>query len=220
VFSTTGSSDALLYPSSGDVAGDANGSPANRGYIAEVNYLPWLNTKLQLQYVGYSKFNGTATDYAGIGRNASGNNALYLLVCPNCAPFAIRREPTPPRSPTCGAWHRSSTMQRSRLSLSTTPRSHQRRPRPRMGSSWSAVSRFLTRTLLPRASGPARPATARSRGNNIFPRRAGQHADYLVKQMLVIQSALRAAPVMHGVIKDLPQDQMRAVATYLESLGS
>jgi cytochrome c553 len=59
-----------------------------------------------------------------------------------------------------------------------------------------------------------------ARGNNIFPRLAGQHADYLVKQMLVIQSALRAAPVMHGVIKDLPQDQMRAVAIYLESLGS
>jgi cytochrome c553 len=58
-----------------------------------------------------------------------------------------------------------------------------------------------------------------ARGNNIFPRLAGQHAAYLVKQMLVIQSALRAAPVMHGVIKDLPQEQMRAVATYLESIG-
>ena len=59
-----------------------------------------------------------------------------------------------------------------------------------------------------------------ARGNNIFPRLAGQHADYLVKQMLVIQSALRAAPVMHGVIKDLRQAQMRDIATYLESLGS
>jgi cytochrome c553 len=59
-----------------------------------------------------------------------------------------------------------------------------------------------------------------ARGNAIFPRLAGQHADYLVKQMLVIQSALRTAPVMHGVIKDLPQVQMRAVAAYLESLGS
>ena len=58
-----------------------------------------------------------------------------------------------------------------------------------------------------------------ARGNNIFPRLAGQHADYLVKQALVIQSALRAAPVMHEVIKDLSQDQMRAVATYLESLS-
>jgi cytochrome c553 len=58
-----------------------------------------------------------------------------------------------------------------------------------------------------------------ARGNDIFPRLAGQHADYLVRQALVIQSALRAAPVMHDVIKDLSPDQMRAVATYLESLS-
>src|SRR6202051_848882 len=58
-----------------------------------------------------------------------------------------------------------------------------------------------------------------ARGNDIFPRLAGQHADYLVRQALVIQSALRAAPVMHDVIKDLSRDQMRAVATYLESLS-
>jgi hypothetical protein len=80
LFATTGSSDGLLYPSTGDATGSASGSPASRGYIAEVNYLPWLNTKLQLQYVGYSKFNGATTDYAGIGRNASGNNTVYLLV--------------------------------------------------------------------------------------------------------------------------------------------
>jgi len=58
-----------------------------------------------------------------------------------------------------------------------------------------------------------------ARGDNIFPRLAGQHADYLVKQALVIQRGLRSAPVMHEVIKDLSQDQMRAVATYLESLS-
>jgi hypothetical protein len=79
-FSTTGSADALLYPSTGDAAGNANGDPGSRGFIAELNYLPWLNTKLQLQYVGYSKFNGAATNYAGIGRNASNNNTTYLLV--------------------------------------------------------------------------------------------------------------------------------------------
>ena len=58
-----------------------------------------------------------------------------------------------------------------------------------------------------------------ARGNNIFPRLAGQHGDYLVRQALAIQSDLRAAPVMRDVIKDLSQDQMRAVATYLESLN-
>ena len=58
-----------------------------------------------------------------------------------------------------------------------------------------------------------------ARGNNTSPRLAGQHADYLVRQALAIQSDLRAAPVMRDVIKDLSQDQMRAVATYLESLS-
>ncbi len=51
-----------------------------------------------------------------------------------------------------------------------------------------------------------------------FPRLAGQHAPYLLKQILVIQNALRSAPVMHGVVKDLSKDQIQAVAAYLESI--
>lgn len=39
-----------------------------------------------------------------------------------------------------------------------------------------------------------------------FPRLAGQHAPYLLKQLIVIQSALRNAPVMHGVVKELTRD--------------
>ena len=60
---------------------------------------------------------------------------------------------------------------------------------------------------------------AQAQGNGPFPRLAGQHAGYLIKQMLVIQGVLRLAPVMHGVIKDLSRDQMEAVAAYLESVG-
>jgi hypothetical protein len=78
-FSTTGSTDALLYTPA-PVTGSANNSPDTRGYLLEVNYLPWLNTKLQAQYVAYDKFNGLATNYDGSGRNASDNNTLYLLV--------------------------------------------------------------------------------------------------------------------------------------------
>ena len=55
-------------------------------------------------------------------------------------------------------------------------------------------------------------------GLSVFPRLAGQHAPYLLKQMLVIQTVLRTAPVMHGLIKDLSRDQMQAVVTYLESI--
>jgi cytochrome c553 len=59
---------------------------------------------------------------------------------------------------------------------------------------------------------------AHGEGLAMFPRLAGQHAPYLLKQLLVIQSVLRTAPVMHGVIKDLTKDQMQAVVVYLESI--
>lgn len=78
-FSTTGSTDTLLYPNDGSVGGSAVGSPDSRGYILEINYLPFLNTKLQIQYVGYTHFNGSSSNYNGAGRSASDNNTLYLL---------------------------------------------------------------------------------------------------------------------------------------------
>ena len=58
----------------------------------------------------------------------------------------------------------------------------------------------------------------RAQGMATFPRLAGQHAPYLLKQLLVIQSVLRVAPVMHGIVKDLTKDQMQAVVAYLESI--
>jgi len=78
-FSTTGSTDTILYVAA-PVTGSANNSPNSNGFIAEINYLPWLNTKLQLQYVAYEKFDGSKTNYDGAGRNASDNNTLYGLV--------------------------------------------------------------------------------------------------------------------------------------------
>jgi hypothetical protein len=78
-FSTNGSSDALLYAAA-PVIGSADNRPNSNGYIAEVNYLPWLNVRLQLQYVAYEKFNGLKLDYDGSGRNASDNDTLYALV--------------------------------------------------------------------------------------------------------------------------------------------
>jgi hypothetical protein len=78
-FSTTGGSDALLYTPA-PVVGSANSSPDSNGYILELDYLPWLNTKLQTQYIGYQKFNGGTTNYDGSGRSASNNNTFYMLV--------------------------------------------------------------------------------------------------------------------------------------------
>ena len=83
-FSTTGSTDTALYPANPDggpgVVYSANGSPDTRGWIAEVNYLPWLNVKISAQYTAYSKFNGADSNYDGLGRSASANNTLYLLL--------------------------------------------------------------------------------------------------------------------------------------------
>ena len=85
IFSTTGSSDSGLYPSvSGPtdpgVITSATNRPDTRGVTAEVDYLPWLNTKFAVQYTAYSQFNGGATNYDGAGRNAHDNNTLYLLM--------------------------------------------------------------------------------------------------------------------------------------------
>jgi hypothetical protein len=78
-FSTTGSVDALLYAPA-PVSGSANFSPQSRGEIAELDYLPFLNTKLLLQYTHYDKFNGGSSNYDGSGRSASNNDALYAMV--------------------------------------------------------------------------------------------------------------------------------------------
>jgi len=78
-FSTTGTTDGVLYAPA-PLTGSASNGPDTNGYLLEVNYLPWLNTKLQAQYIGYEKFNGQKTNYDGSGRNASANNTMYLLV--------------------------------------------------------------------------------------------------------------------------------------------
>jgi hypothetical protein len=56
-----------------------------------------------------------------------------------------------------------------------------------------------------------------SAGTGDFPRLAGQHAKYVIKQLNYIQSLVRTAPVMHGIVKDLTSDEIRAVAAYLQS---
>jgi hypothetical protein len=77
-FDTRGSTDAGLYAPN-PVDGSATGSPKTNGFIGEVDLNPWENTRLGVQYTGYSNFNGGKTDYDGSGRNASGNNTLYAF---------------------------------------------------------------------------------------------------------------------------------------------
>ena len=77
-FSTTGTTDPLLYPAD-SVYGSANGSPDSNGWTGELDYVPWENVKIALQYTAYNEFNGGSTNYDGSGRNASDNNTTYLL---------------------------------------------------------------------------------------------------------------------------------------------
>jgi hypothetical protein len=72
-FALNGSRDATYF-------GSQNGRPDSTWVNAELNYLPWLNVKLGLQYTAYMKFNGATSNYDGQGRNASDNNTIYGYV--------------------------------------------------------------------------------------------------------------------------------------------
>lgn len=81
-FYVGGTADNILYaPAS--VAGSKNALPNSNGFIFEANYLPkapFDRVQFALQYTVYTQFNGGYGNYDGIGRNASSNNSLYLLL--------------------------------------------------------------------------------------------------------------------------------------------
>lgn len=77
-FYLNGNRDVGLFaPAS--IEGSRTGKPNSSGLIIQASYLPWFNTRFSLQYVLYSKFNGADDNYDGFGRDASNNNALYML---------------------------------------------------------------------------------------------------------------------------------------------
>jgi cytochrome c553 len=55
-----------------------------------------------------------------------------------------------------------------------------------------------------------------ARGLGDFPRLAGQHAQYVLKQLGSFQSNMRNVAVMHGVAQNLRSAEMESVAAYLE----
>jgi hypothetical protein len=77
-FNITGTADPGLFAQA-PVSGSANGSPASTGYILNLSWWPQQNIDLAAQYTGYTRFNGAGTNYDGAGRNAGGNNSIYLL---------------------------------------------------------------------------------------------------------------------------------------------
>jgi hypothetical protein len=76
-FTSWGTPDATLY------AASPTFSPGTKGWIAEIAYIPfidsqapgwpWFNVRIGLQYTAYTEFNGTSA-------GASDNNTLYLYL--------------------------------------------------------------------------------------------------------------------------------------------
>ena len=58
---------------------------------------------------------------------------------------------------------------------------------------------------------------ANAHGFGVIPRLAGQHAEYVQHQLTQIQMRLRDAPIMHGIIKDMTPDDIKAVAVFVQS---
>ena len=55
--------------------------------------------------------------------------------------------------------------------------------------------------------------------NPSYPRLAGQHAQYIVKQLRAFKSGTRKDPIMNGMASTLTDQDMEDVAAYFESNG-
>lgn len=71
--STTGTSDATLYP-------DVATNPDTRGWIPEIFWTPVQNIRIGAQYFTFNRFHGATNNYDGAGRNPKDNNTLFLYV--------------------------------------------------------------------------------------------------------------------------------------------
>jgi hypothetical protein len=62
------------------VGGSLTGNPGTRGATLEAFWTPLQYVRLGVQYTAYSRYNGSASNYDGFGRNAHDNNSLFLYV--------------------------------------------------------------------------------------------------------------------------------------------
>lgn len=85
---TSGTADSVIYSFADPISGSRSGKPNNQALIAELSYAPFgkstsilstfANLRLAVQYVHYFQFNGGIRNYDGFGRNAVGNDTVYL----------------------------------------------------------------------------------------------------------------------------------------------
>ena len=88
-FNTAGTPNLLFYASS-PWFGSSNGSPDSSGYVLQLECIPFgkadsfnrpfLNLRVGLQYIDYTRFNGGTSNYDGFGHSAHDNNSLFLFV--------------------------------------------------------------------------------------------------------------------------------------------
>jgi cytochrome c553 len=98
---------------------------------------------------------------------------------------------------------------------------------PRVGSVSSTTRMNGGRTIYEKgipANGIPACATchgAMAQGNQQFPRLAGQHADYLVKQLIVFRQTegRPEGAIMKGVAHNLTDENMKDVAAYLQAMA-
>ena len=84
----TGTRDTTLWSASTTASTLASGTgsygknkPDSQYETAELDYMPWLNTKFLLQYTIYNQFNGGSRSYDGTsGRRASDNNTFMAAL--------------------------------------------------------------------------------------------------------------------------------------------
>ena len=55
--------------------------------------------------------------------------------------------------------------------------------------------------------------------NPTYPRLAGQHAKYIVKQLKAFKAGIRKDPIMNGMASTLTEDDMEDVAAFFQSNG-
>jgi cytochrome c553 len=84
----------------------------------------------------------------------------------------------------------------------------------------AAKGRALFESGIPsrNVSGCASCHGQRAEGKGVFPRLAGQRADYVVRQLSLIQRFLRNVGIMHSTVAVLSDDDFAALAAYLQSL--
>ena len=93
----------------------------------------------------------------------------------------------------------------------------------RAGIAADAASAAAGRRLY-EGGAPAKDVTACSachgtdaEGDGIFPRLAGQNAEYFIRQLSLIQDNLRNIGIMHSTVQKLSPAEMKDLAVYLQS---